>query len=1312
METVFVVVIVFISRVTSAIWTDLAQFSNISTSHTCKTSGPDFVCNDTCQVTDSTDSGYDAPLFNGTIDDCGPIYVSGIPIAAKPINGNITFGGENCTRIKNATFNGTSWTISFWVKLNGTYSRTLLEVQSNNTSPVSINSSHYQIGANSGYINLHSDEWTLIVLRMTGKKVVYLDINGMNKDVREVPNISRNIYILFGPQTNASAYVQMVDARIYNHCLTDREIKKLYNGTLAPTLALQDKCLCLRDFPTILPGPLNHGIFCMDYTNKSVYRLNNDTNHPVQYAVDGDVNTYWNSGTTQSSTITLDLKDVYQLTSIELNFLFDTIPSELVFTLTYNGKLSMSNICGCNSSLPCKRMGGIFTYNLTNGTDLTNRTIYNTLLADQVKIQLNGRCSNKTFYAVSEISITGSCHCSGNSENCTMFSTTNRKYSCVCKTASHTNGSNCETCMDGFWRKSTFDLSCQNPCICNITGSTNMSCNKTDGQCYCKSNVTGVSCDQCQHNSYNFSSNGCTGCQCNPDGIIECNFMGQCVCKPNVETISGKCESCIPKYYGFRNKSGCIECGCNDTGAYNLLCSDISGECNCKPYLTGRTCDKCKDQYWNFDKLNANICKLCDCNIVIGSINNICDKISGQCPCHYDMVTNRQCDPELAATSMTPTFGPIAGGTYVTLSGRQLSNQDENVAVILGRVPANIITRTSTTIVFETMNSSIGLADVTIIWVKGKPPYNDFIFPGSLKFEYRVNAVIQEPSSNLKSFSSGGCNIELKGRALDSVYSPKIILYGIDGATDINGTCSHTSGGSSILCKPPNVSTWVTNGTYSYGVVLDGITDYLKITTSVIEIQPDPTFYTSGEIVYRNVYDKFIIVRGEGFRRACDKRDFRLHLSKRGDCEIKDFTDTEITCDPKETFPGTGEKEALKIYIGVLEKDVGVVEFRTFWKLQEFIYISLGLLGFMLIVVITIIVCCIRCRRYKNENEPTGEHRLEIVKNIFKRERKKAKEYSKDTNEKEESIVEQNETEHYCQLSFIEREHPYVGEASPVIPQSVKDLNKSYSELFMDRLPQNVAELLSTSVIDESHIEPGNIYTIEGTFTRVVKGKYVSRSSTPYAGDCNTIKTLVQNYPAEGEIPKWLSLGLQECTRLRDVVHEKVLRLRGIAIDAKRIYVVYPAMKRNLKEYIKKTYDSQVINIEAVIRHCLDVGEGMMELHRRGIIHKDLAARNCMVDSAKVVKVADAAFASDLYPNEYVKQENRDLPVRWMAVESLQHISYYDKATDVWSYGVLLWEIFTGCRNLPYNELPDNDIYASVVMRDYRIRKPENIPEP
>src|SRR5882757_6980147 len=86
----------------------------------------------------------------------------------------------------------------------------------------------------------------------------------------------------------------------------------------------------------------------------------------------------------------------------------------------------------------------------------------------------------------------------------------------------------------------------------------------------------------------------------------------------------------------------------------------------------------------------------------------------------------------------------------------------------------------------------------------------------------------------------------------------------------------------------------------------------------------------------------------------------------------------------------------------------------------------------------------------------------------------------------------------------------------------------------------------------------------------------------------------------------------------------------------------------------------------------------MKYLSSMKFVHRDLALRNCMLDKDLVVKVADFGLTRDIYTEGFYKSNAKDvaLPAKWMAPESLDRL-IFDVKTDVWSYGVVLWELLT-----------------------------------
>jgi serine/threonine protein kinase len=109
------------------------------------------------------------------------------------------------------------------------------------------------------------------------------------------------------------------------------------------------------------------------------------------------------------------------------------------------------------------------------------------------------------------------------------------------------------------------------------------------------------------------------------------------------------------------------------------------------------------------------------------------------------------------------------------------------------------------------------------------------------------------------------------------------------------------------------------------------------------------------------------------------------------------------------------------------------------------------------------------------------------------------------------------------------------------------------------------------------------------------------------------------------------------------------------------------------------------------------------------LLCRDLAARNCMLSADTVVKVGDFGMARDVYETEYYRKEGRGfLPVRWMAPESIRD-GKFTSQSDVWSYGVVLWEMAT-LAEVPYQGLANEQV-MSYVKDGRKMQRPENCPD-
>jgi serine/threonine protein kinase len=116
-------------------------------------------------------------------------------------------------------------------------------------------------------------------------------------------------------------------------------------------------------------------------------------------------------------------------------------------------------------------------------------------------------------------------------------------------------------------------------------------------------------------------------------------------------------------------------------------------------------------------------------------------------------------------------------------------------------------------------------------------------------------------------------------------------------------------------------------------------------------------------------------------------------------------------------------------------------------------------------------------------------------------------------------------------------------------------------------------------------------------------------------------------------------------------------------------------------------------------------------LSKMRFVHRDLAARNCMVNERAVVKVADFGLSRELMRRDYYRSDcsgSVPVPIRWLAPESLE-ANIFTTMSDVWSYGVLLWELMTRGA-VPYSEV-DNWQIASHVQHGNRLAQPPFCPD-
>nr|XP_056708935.1 usherin [Euleptes europaea] len=260
---------------------------------------------------------------------------------------------------------------------------------------------------------------------------------------------------------------------------------------------------------------------------------------------------------------------------------------------------------------------------------------------------------------------------------------------CICKP--NFGGRQCDDCLDGHYRVEQKDSLVCLPCNCDKAGTVNGSllCDKSTGQCLCKTGVTGFQCDRCMPHMYNLTLGhllGCEICDCDPSGTLPgtvCDHInGQCVCSPYRH--GRQCNKCKPGFYvSPHSVNGCLPCLCHTSGSVDVVdCDSHTGQCICQDSsVAGRRCDHCGALYYGFDSETGR-CQHCNCHPA-GAINGTCHPITGQCVCKQ-FVTGSKCDncvpnasnldiDNLFGCSKTPSQQPSPRGQVLNSSAIHLS---------------------------------------------------------------------------------------------------------------------------------------------------------------------------------------------------------------------------------------------------------------------------------------------------------------------------------------------------------------------------------------------------------------------------------------------------------------------------------------------------------------------------------------------------------------------------------------------------------------------------------------------------------------
>ncbi|XP_056603963.1 NT-3 growth factor receptor isoform X2 [Triplophysa dalaica] len=185
----------------------------------------------------------------------------------------------------------------------------------------------------------------------------------------------------------------------------------------------------------------------------------------------------------------------------------------------------------------------------------------------------------------------------------------------------------------------------------------------------------------------------------------------------------------------------------------------------------------------------------------------------------------------------------------------------------------------------------------------------------------------------------------------------------------------------------------------------------------------------------------------------------------------------------------------------------------------------------------------------------------------------------------------------------------------------------------------------------------------------------------------------------------------REAELLTNLQHEHIVKFYGVCVDGDPLIMLFEYMKHgDLNKFLRAHGPDAMIlvdghpmqsNGDLGLSQMLHIGTqiaaGMVYLSSQHFVHRDLATRNCLVGNGLLVKIGDFGMSRDIYSSDYYRVGGHTmLPIRWMPPESIMYRKFSTES-DVWSFGVILWEIFTYGKQ-PWFQLSNNEVIECVTQ--------------
>uniref|UniRef100_A0A3P9CI76 Tyrosine-protein kinase receptor n=1 Tax=Maylandia zebra TaxID=106582 RepID=A0A3P9CI76_9CICH len=195
----------------------------------------------------------------------------------------------------------------------------------------------------------------------------------------------------------------------------------------------------------------------------------------------------------------------------------------------------------------------------------------------------------------------------------------------------------------------------------------------------------------------------------------------------------------------------------------------------------------------------------------------------------------------------------------------------------------------------------------------------------------------------------------------------------------------------------------------------------------------------------------------------------------------------------------------------------------------------------------------------------------------------------------------------------------------------------------------------------------------------------------------------------------------REAELLTVLQHQHIVRFYGVCTDGEPLAMVFEYMRHgDLNRFLAHGPDAHILDeskmpplgeltLPQMLHIAAQIASGMVYLASLHFVHRDLATRNCLVGEGLVVKIGDFGMSRDIYSTDYYRVGGRTmLPIRWMPPESIMYRKFTTES-DIWSFGVVLWEIFTYGKQ-PWYQLSNSEA-IECITQGRELERPRTCPK-